>query len=438
MAVHLNTIPAQAGELMRALIEVDSGDDSQAWWLDARQDPATRGAVVEGSMDVAGSGGALARWRYRWGGVDNILINKTGPGNFSTWVAAGGVLRDKYCLIASDDTDPAIDVQIAFNDFDSAGGSFARIPLSSSDVTKLRRLTDNFNLLNIVVSDEPGSGPAPPPPPVTRDATADVEGGAPSVSAAAQSVPARVRDVAATIAAGAPGVASDGERVEPGEAGATGDVRAGAPQLDADVSVVPAGDRDVSATVTAGAPQLDASAQTVGVEPPSDVSGDVAAGEPVVSAEAEIVGPGATVTVQTAKFLAALWMPRPSPPRAIMPIALEIEGPAEDLVPALCRELSRKIEWCEFGETCVPSDAGPQGVIPRGAAETVYGGLVVSTDPNQSAPVYEEGDPEPSVSECRLLLTQPVSENHDDLQMFLDRRAELRRVICRLNGEIGS
>ena len=98
MAVHLNTIPAQAGELMRALIEVASGDDSDAWWLDARQSPATRGAVVEGLDGRGRDGGALARWRYRWGGVDNILLNKTGPGNFSDLVAAGGCPTRQVCL----------------------------------------------------------------------------------------------------------------------------------------------------------------------------------------------------------------------------------------------------------------------------------------------------------------------------------------------------
>ena len=231
MAVHLNTIPAQAGELLRALIEVESGSDSNAWWLDARQDPATQGAVVDGSMAVAGvPGAAVTRWRYRWGGANNILLNKSGGGGgMSDWVASGGILHDKFLLIAQDDIDPAIDVQIAFTDFTAAGGSYCRIPITSADIVKLARLTNNFNLLNLVISDEPGSGPVSPPTPVTRDTSGDVEAGAPVVSAGAEEGPAAVRDTDAAIAAGAPGVDVDAARVEPGDADTSGDVRAGAP-----------------------------------------------------------------------------------------------------------------------------------------------------------------------------------------------------------------
>ena len=175
MAVHLNTIPAQAGEVLRALIEVESGNDSNAWWLDARQDPPAQGAVVAGSIAVVGSGGGeITRWRYRWQGANDLLINKSGGvGSFGTWVGSGGILRDKFLLIASDDTAPDIDVQIAFADFTSAGGSYCRIPLTAPDIVNLARLTNNFNLLNLVISDEPGSGPVPPrhPSRATRPAT---------------------------------------------------------------------------------------------------------------------------------------------------------------------------------------------------------------------------------------------------------------------------
>ena len=231
MAVHLNTIPAQAGEVLRALIEVESGNDSNAWWLDARQDPSAQGAVVAGSMAVVGSGGgAITRWRYRWQGANDLLINKSGGvGSFGTWVGSGGILRDKFLLIASDDTAPDIDVQIAFADFTSAGGSYCRIPLTSADIVTLARLTNNFNLLNLVISDEPGSGPVPPPTPVTRDTSGDVAAGAPVVSAGAEAVPAAVRDTDATITAGAPGVDAGAERVAPGDADTSGDVRASAP-----------------------------------------------------------------------------------------------------------------------------------------------------------------------------------------------------------------
>ena len=237
-------------------------------------------------------------------------------------------------MIAIDETDPAIDVQIAFNDFTAAGGSFSRIPLSSSDVNKLRRLTDNFNLLNIVVSDEPGSGPAPPPP-VTRDVAADVESGAPGVSADAEVVPAAVRDTAAAVAAGAPTLTAQAEVVGVGapidvggevETGAPtvsaqaavvqadpatvhdtgGDVAAGAPTLAAQAEVVPAAATDVSGALEAGAPAVSAGAETVPVGPPSDVGAAIAAGAPGVEAEAETVGPGRTTAIQRIIFGASL------------------------------------------------------------------------------------------------------------------------------------
>ena len=245
MAVHLNTIPAQAGEVMRALIEVESGNDSNAWWLDARSGRLRhrarswtalwpwRAFLAQRSHDGATAGETQTIY----------LLNKSGGGGgMSDWVSSGGILHDKFLLIAQDDIDPAIDVQIAFADFTAAGGSYCRIPLTSADIVKLARLTNNFNLLNLVISDEPGSGPVPPPPPVTRDTSGDVEAGAPVVSAGAEAVPAAVRDTDAAIASGAPGVDVDAVRVEPGDADTGGDVRARAPGVSADTEVVPAGD----------------------------------------------------------------------------------------------------------------------------------------------------------------------------------------------------
>ena len=438
MAVHLNTIPAQAGEVLRALIEVASGSDANAWWLDARADPATQGAVVAGSMAVVGGGsGAITRWRYRWGGANNILLNKSGGGgDMASWVGSGGILHSKFLLIASDDTSPDIDVQIAFRDFTAAGGSYCRIPITSADIVKLARLTNNFNLLNLVISDEPGSGPVPPPP-VTRDTSGDVAAGAPVVSAGAEAVPAAVRDTDAAIAAGAPGVDVDAARVEPGDADTSGDVRAGAPRVSADAEVVPAGDSDTAATAGAGAPVLTAGVETVGVQPPSDAGGDLAAGAPEVDATARVVAVPSETNVQLAWLAAGAWMPRTNPPRAVMPLVVRCEGATEDLCPAICRELVKKLEWCIFGETAIPSDSAPHGVITSSSAQHVIGGVVVSLDVNQGLPEFEDGDPEPSISDVRILLTQPCTTDADDLPLFISRRADLRRVLSRLHGGIG-
>ena len=440
MAVTIDQIPTQAGEVLRALIEVESGADSAAWWLDARQDPPAQGAVVDGSVDVVGSGGgAITRWRYRWQNANDLLINKSGgSGGFSDWVAPGGVLRDKFLLIASDDTAPDIDVQIAFNDHSTAGGSYCRIPLTSADIAKLARLTNNFNLLNLVISDEPGSGPVPPPTPVTRDTSGDVAAGAPVVSAGAEAVPAAVRDTDASIAAGAPGVDVDAARVEPGDADTSGDVRAGAPRVSADAEVVPAGDTGTAATAGAGAPGLTADVETVGVQPPSDAGGDLAAGAPEVDATARVVPVPSETNVQLAWLAAGAWQPRTNPPRAVMPLVVRCQGATEDLCPAICRELVKKLEWCIFGETAIPSDSAPHGVITSSSAQHVIGGVVVSLDVNQSLPEFEDGDPEPSISEVRILLTQPTTTDSDDLSLFIERRADLRRVLSRLHGGIGT
>ena len=438
MAVHLNTIPAQAGEVMRALIEVESGNDSNAWWLDARQDPATQGAVVAGSMAVAGvPGAAITRWRYRWGGVNNLLLNKSGGGGgMSDWVASGGILHDKFLLIAQDDIDPPIDVQIAFADFTAAGGSYCRIPITSADIVKLARLTNNFNLLNLVISDEPGSGPVPPPPPVTRDTSGDVEVGALVVSAGAEAVPAAVRDTDATITAGAPGVDADAARVEPGDADTGGDVRASAPRVSADVEVVPAGDSDTTATAGAGAPVLTVGVETVGVQAPSDVGGDVAAGAPEVDATARVVPVPSATNLQTCRMLAGAWLPRRARV-AVMPIMATVEGPAEDLVRVICREICKQLPYYTFGESCIPADAAPTGTLGPSAGEHTPGAIVVSLDPNQSEPEWEDGSPEPSVSEVRMLVTQATTTDFDDLELFISRRADLRRVLSRLTGGIG-
>ena len=45
---------------------------------------------------------------------------------------------------------------------------------------------------------------------------------------------------------------------------------------------------------------------------------------------------------------------------------------------------------------------------------------MVSLDVNQSLSEFEDGDPEPSISEVRILLTQPTTTDSDDLSLFID------------------
>ena len=48
--------------------------------------------------------------------------------------------------------------------------------------------------------------------------------------------------------------------------------------------------------------------------------------------------------------------------------------------------------------------------------------------PNQSEPEIGAGSGEPAVSEVRMLVTQATTTNFDDLELFITRRADLRRV----------
>ena len=122
---------------------------------------------------------------------------------------------------------------------------------------------------------------------------------------------------------------------------------------------------------------------------------------------------------------------------AVMPILAVVVGPAEDLVRAICREICKQLPYYTYGEDCLPADAAPTGTLGPEAGEHTPGAIVVSLDPNQSEPEFEQGSWEPSVSEVRLLVTQATTTDFDDLELFISRRADLRRVLSRLHGGIG-
>ena len=119
-----------------------------------------------------------------------------------------------------------------------------------------------------------------------------------------------------------------------------------------------------------------------------------------------------------------------------MPISVTVEGDTSALVPDLCHELARELSWAEYGTSVIPADAAPRGVITAASGEHVYGGLLISLDPNQPAPLYVESNAKPDVSEVRLILTQPVTTDLDDLDTFISRRADVCGVLAVLNGTI--
>ena len=140
--------------------------------------------------------------------------------------------------------------------------------------------------------------------------------------------------------------------------------------------------------------------------------------------------------VQRVIFNAGAFMPRPSPRRAIMPISVTVEGDTSALVPDLCHELARALTWAVYGESVIPADAAPRGTITESSGEHVKGGMLISLDPNQPAPLYVESNAKPDVSEVRLILTQPVTTDLDDLDLFIARRSDVCGVLAVLNGVI--
>ena len=62
--------------------------------------------------------------------------------------------------------------------------------------------------------------------------------------------------------------------------------------------------------------------------------------------------------------------------------------------------------------------------------------MLISLDPNQPAPEYVESNAKPDVSEVRLILTQPVTTDLDDLDLFIARRADVCGVMAFVNGEL--
>ena len=260
------------------------------------------------------------------------------------------------------------------------------------------------------------------------------------MSGSAEKVEAEVRDTAAAITSGAPSVGARGE-VVPADPATVHDteatITAGAPSVAADAERIEAGQADAAATAGAGASALTARAETVGVQPPADVGGDLAAGAPSVDATAGVVAVPSETNLQTCRMLAGAWMPRRARV-AVMPLLCVVEGAAEDLVRAICRQICKELPYYVYGESCIPADAAPTGTLGPSEGEHTPGAIVVSLDPNQSEPSFGDGSWEPAVSEVRLLISQATTTDFDDLSLFISRRADLRRVLSRMTGGIGA
>ena len=117
-----------------------------------------------------------------------------------------------------------------------------------------------------------------------------------------------------------------------------------------------------------------------------------------------------------------------------MPITVRVENRPYALVPDLCWELDRKLSWAIFGETAVPQDSYPLGVLSESSAKHVAGAVIISVDANQAQGDYGTSSFEPDVSDVRLLLTQPITGALADMELLIARRNDLLDVLGPLTG----
>ena len=141
-------------------------------------------------------------------------------------------------------------------------------------------------------------------------------------------------------------------------------------------------------------------------------------------------------SIQRVTFEAAAWIPLPSPYRAVMRATCVVEGDPDALVVDLCATIAAEFDWAEYGENVIPEDSYPRGTITPSAAEHVAGGLKIETDVNQGAPEWSDGSAEPDTSAVRLVLTQPLTHDLEDISVFVARRSQLRRFLHELTGRL--
>lgn len=139
--------------------------------------------------------------------------------------------------------------------------------------------------------------------------------------------------------------------------------------------------------------------------------------------------------VRLITFGAGAWVPRPSPPRAVMPIRVDVAGDATGVVVDICTHLKSALAW-GTDETVIPLDSVPREALDD-AGEFVAGAVVVAVAENQPLPHYADGNPQPDVIPVYLTLEQPVSSSLRDVPRLIERRRDLLRVLSDLEGRVG-
>ena len=204
MAVTINTIPTQTGEVVRALITSGLGGDNTVnrIWLDTRT--ATASGSFVGDLEIASTlPGSLTRVLWHTTGQLRLIFVS---GGILAATADGGALFGKHVLIAFNDTDPAIDVDLDIAAADGVLDKQIRWNASAAEEA-LYDAVALGSLINFVISDAPSAE-------VFVDTAAAFTAGAPTLTAIAdKEIPAPTFDTEAAFTAGAPTLAASAEKV---------------------------------------------------------------------------------------------------------------------------------------------------------------------------------------------------------------------------------
>ena len=139
-------------------------------------------------------------------------------------------------------------------------------------------------------------------------------------------------------------------------------------------------------------------------------------------------------TIQRSRIVQSAWTEWPDPPRATLRAVVTVAGSTVTTVDDISAALAAEFSWGEYGVTIFPESTLPLDTPDAGEARLEIGALVVMTDPNQGMPEFEDGSPNPAVSDVRIRLEQPISQDLADRPMLLQRRVDIENVISRLYG----
>ena len=126
---------------------------NQNWW---RLSNGTGSVSADSDVEIDNS---LVINRVLWHQSDQLRFFRAASGSFALAVTASGVLAGKSVLVAVNDTGDAIDAQWDL-DTDSIDAIGSRLGLNTNTAqTALFNAVATGDLVNIVISDVPGTGP---------------------------------------------------------------------------------------------------------------------------------------------------------------------------------------------------------------------------------------------------------------------------------------